>query len=90
MFKTVLIAGITVANGAVFFSNETSVQEDMFQTFVTEYGRRYHSEEESGHRFKVFVENLKVIDQRNEAEMRANGQAIHGMYVCIICVCYDI
>lgn len=80
MFKTtILIAGATAASGSLLYSNSTAAQEFMFKTFVQEYGRNYHSSEEESHRFKVFVENLKVIDERNANEKKANGDAVHGM-----------
>lgn len=47
----------------------------MFNQFVTEYSKSY-SAEEAPKRFQIFVENLKIIDQRNALE---NGNEIHGI-----------
>jgi C1A family cysteine protease len=46
----------------------------MWKSFKQEYNRQYDQEEEPK-RFSVFLENLKIIDERNKAE----GQTIHGI-----------
>ena len=38
--STVLIAGVAAASGAFFFTNDTATQENMFETFTVEYGKR--------------------------------------------------
>ena len=48
--------------------------------YVIHFNARYHSSEEKAQRFKIFVDNLKSIDERNERELKANGEAVHGMY----------
>ena len=35
--------------------------------------------EEETKRYRIFVDNLKVIDDRNIMERRANGTALHGV-----------
>ena len=36
----ILIAGSAAVSGSLLFSNDTAIQEDMFQTYVQEYGKR--------------------------------------------------
>jgi len=50
-----------------------------FMQFVNTYGKDYHTKEEFDYRYKSFKENLKKIDARNAANIRAGGQAVHGI-----------
>ena len=77
MLKSTIVASALVSSSALLFTNNTEAQEFMFNSFVTEFGKRYHSVEERAHRLRVFVDNLRIIDERNVA----NGQAVHGMFV---------
>jgi C1A family cysteine protease len=51
----------------------------MFDTFVREYNKQYSSDHERQNRFINFVQNLKIADERNEAERQSNGTAVHGI-----------
>jgi len=46
----------------------------LWQKFKVDYDRTYASPEEEGHRFGVFVENLRLAAERN-----AVGQEVHGV-----------
>jgi C1A family cysteine protease len=61
------------------FSNNTAVLKAHFDSFVTGFGRTYDSQEEKHSRFQIFSENLKLIDERNLAELNAGGHAKHGI-----------
>jgi len=51
----------------------------MFDSFKSEYGKAYSTMGEESDRYAIFVNNLKVIDERNAEEKRVGGSAIHGI-----------
>lgn len=80
--KTLLTAVATLSTAtatAPLFSEDTHTQRYMFDTFVREFNKQYSSAEETQTRFQNFVENLKVADERNLAERKNNGTAVHGI-----------
>ena len=82
MMKTIagLLFSLSAADAAILFhSNNTAVLQAHFNTFKSDFGREYESEEEEQTRFNVFVKNLQVIDERNAAEKQAGGNAEHGI-----------
>jgi len=50
-----------------------------FADFTAKHNKVYASSEEFQIRFKIFEENLKVIDQRNAENIAAGGEAVHGV-----------
>jgi C1A family cysteine protease len=54
-------------------------QKALFEDFKATFGRKYETMEEETRRFYLFVENLKVADARNSAELKAGGSAVHGV-----------
>lgn len=77
MSKTfMLAAGLAGANAAGLFSEDLKVQQYSFEQFKMEYGRNYASADEEKTRFGHFISNLKIIDERNQAE---TGSAVHGI-----------
>lgn len=81
MFTRVLaaLAIVAAASAATLFSENSDVQQYMWETFKKEHGKSYGTVAEDSHRFSVFLENLKIADQRNEAERKAGGSAVHGV-----------
>lgn len=77
--KLLLALALFSGADAAFYSNNTAVLKAHFDSFVTGYGRTYDSKEDENNRFKIFSENLKLIDERNLAEMNAGGHAQHGI-----------
>lgn len=51
----------------------------MFDGFKRDYNRQYDSEEAEAKAFKAFVENIKIVDERNMLERQNNGTALHGI-----------
>ncbi len=51
----------------------------LFLFFCFLYNRCMNSMTEEVNRFEIFVNNLKVIDERNAAEKTAGGSAVHGI-----------
>ena len=80
--KTLLFAAATVGSAtatATLFSEDSHTQRFMFDTFVREFNKQYSTAEETQNRFQNFVQNLKVADERNQAERKNNGTAVHGI-----------
>jgi len=75
LYKSVVLAmGLAAANGLTYTSDPNQ-QQFLWKQFKEEYGRSYDDVEEPK-RFQIFIENLKVIDERNKAE---SGSAAHGI-----------
>jgi C1A family cysteine protease len=74
MLKVVLFAlvGLALATDPVFFE---------FTQFVAKYGKYYQTAEEFDYRFKAFKDNLKRIDELNEANVKAGGKPVHGINI---------
>mmetsp|Transcript_3725 Transcript_3725/g.6335 ORF Transcript_3725/g.6335 Transcript_3725/m.6335 type:complete len:335 (+) Transcript_3725:44-1048(+) len=77
--KTLLAAGLATATATpTLFSEDADRQRFMFDTFVREHNKQYAPEEVQT-RFLNFVQNLKIADERNQAERKNNGTAVHGI-----------
>ena len=68
---------------APIYTTDAAAQHFMFTQFKREHYKTYDQAEEPT-RFANFVNTLKAIDERNQAE---TGTAVHGMYVRILLVC---
>jgi len=69
---------IAAAASAKLFVEEPSFQQEMWESFKSEYGKTYDSETETK-RFGYFLENLKIADSRNAEERKAGGSAVFGV-----------
>eukprot|EP00607_Mallomonas_marina_P003224 CAMPEP_0182426038 /NCGR_PEP_ID=MMETSP1167-20130531/12517_1 /TAXON_ID=2988 /ORGANISM="Mallomonas Sp, Strain CCMP3275" /LENGTH=774 /DNA_ID=CAMNT_0024607193 /DNA_START=269 /DNA_END=2593 /DNA_ORIENTATION=- len=58
---------------------EESAAFSMFSEFCALHAKSYTSEEEKSYRFNVFKENLQLIAERNEQEVKNGGTAVHGV-----------
>jgi len=74
----VLIAILAVASARLFSDNQ-SHQKYLWDNFKTEHGKKYETTEEEMKRFNYFLENMKMSDLRNEAELKNGGSAVHGV-----------
>jgi len=79
MYKSVVLASIVATASGKVFTENASHQKYMWDQFKTEHGKHYETFEEEVKRFNYFLENLKIADLRNEAEMKAGGSAVHGI-----------
>ncbi len=79
IYHTVLAAALVATASARLYSEDASVQKTLWESFKTEYKKKFSTMEEENHRFAVFLENLKTADLRNEREKKAGGSAIHGI-----------
>jgi hypothetical protein len=78
--KTILATALATATAhTILYSDDSHTQHFMFNTFVREFNKQYATPEETQTRFMTFVSNLKIADDRNQAEMKNNGTAVHGI-----------
>jgi len=73
------IAAAASAGTATLYSSDPVVQKTLWDNFKVQFGKKYESMESEQRKFYLFVENLKVADQRNAAEKKAGGSAVHGI-----------
>jgi len=74
----VLVAILAVTSARLFTENSTH-QKFLWESFKTEHKKSYSSSEEEIKRFNYFLDNLKIADSRNEAEAKNGGSAVHGV-----------
>jgi len=51
----------------------------MWNTFKSEHNKKYTTATEDAKRFAIFVDNLKLIDERNARELANGGESCHGI-----------
>lgn len=73
IFTTLLASSVS----ALSLSREE--MEQQFTSFMKEHQKTYDNEEEHSYRFGIFMETLKLIEERNEAEKMHGGSAVHGI-----------
>ena len=71
------IINICLANRDFTESMENSNQ--LWEKFKGDFHRQYSSAEEEMNRFGYFTKTLKLIEERNAAEISAGGTAVHGI-----------
>jgi len=79
IYQSIVLASVLAITSARVFSDSTSHQKYLWESFKTEYAKTYETMEEEIKRFNFFLENLKVADLRNEAELKKGGSAVHGI-----------
>lgn len=83
IYQTAVIAAfvssVSAAAMGPLFTESNQDLRALFAQFKANFRRNYSSEAEENHRFITFVANLKHADDRNVAEFRAGGSAVHGI-----------
>ena len=80
IYQTVVALSLAaVASAATVYTSDHATQKSLWEDFKAKYGKRYQTMEEETRRFYLFVENLKVADQRNAEEKKTGGSAVHGI-----------
>ena len=78
MFKTLSLAVLCVAgiSATNLSSSSPETIKSLFSAFKKEYNKVYTSAEDESNRFAIFINQLKVIDERNAQEKFG---AVHGI-----------
>jgi hypothetical protein len=74
--SVILALALLGSASAVFYTPSETSQLYLWKAFKEEHRKSYSDDAEEAHRFAVFVQNLRLIDERNAAE---NGSAVHGI-----------
>jgi C1A family cysteine protease len=78
--KAILISSfIASAASTTLYTEDSVMQHNMWNHFKSNFGKTYSTADEESLRFNQFVANLKVADERNLAEKKAGGSAVHGV-----------
>lgn len=75
MIKVVLSLALLGSASAGLYTEHSQHQKYMWEAFKKEHHRNYATMEEEAQRFAIFVENLKIIDERNAED----ATATHGI-----------
>jgi len=79
IYQLVVAAAIVAGASAKLFPEDPAQQKYMWESFKMEHNKNYDTMEEESRRFNMFLENLKVADNRNRDELKAGGSAVHGI-----------
>lgn len=74
--------GTIILHAAFLYSALGSNNENLkslFEDFKKEHQKTYISRAEESLRFDVFVNNLRLIEERNDLERLSGGSAVHGI-----------
>jgi len=74
----VALALVQVASSKLFTEN-AEAQKFMWEEFKKAHSKAYSTMEEETMRFGFFIENMKIVDDRNSKELLAGGSAVHGI-----------
>lgn len=74
--KIVLALALFASASATLYTAEPKSQKYLWESFKEEHHKDYSTMEEETKRFHTFVENLKLIDERNKEE---KNTAVHGI-----------
>jgi len=73
MWRFLVLAFAAFVQGQI--TREEAGNVFLFEEFIQTYGKTYPNENTYWHRYQIFVENLKLADQRNQLE----GAPVHGV-----------
>jgi C1A family cysteine protease len=79
IYQLFVAAAIVAGASAKLFPEDHAQQKYMWESFKMEHSKSYDTMEEESRRFNIFLENLKVADNRNRDELKAGGSAVHGI-----------
>ncbi len=79
IYQLVVAMAVMAAASAKLFPEDPAHQKYMWESFKREHNHNFSTMEEETRRFGHFLENLKMADNRNEAERKNGGTAVHGI-----------
>ncbi|KAJ1407434.1 cysteine proteinase [Ochromonadaceae sp. CCMP2298] len=79
IYQVVALLAIVASASASVFSEDHTHQKYLWEAFKAEHSKSYSTMDEESRRFGIFIENLKVVDLRNQQELKAQGNAVHGI-----------
>mmetsp|Transcript_18803 Transcript_18803/g.17019 ORF Transcript_18803/g.17019 Transcript_18803/m.17019 type:complete len:338 (-) Transcript_18803:127-1140(-) len=82
MIKFVLTCLIFISTSRVYaklYSKDDSQHKSLWEEFKLKYNKEYESKEEELKRLTIFINNLKLIDERNQKEQSIQSNVIHDI-----------
>jgi C1A family cysteine protease len=79
MYKALLLSSVAVASATDYSSTSHDNMRNLFNNFKKTFQKKYRDDNENEHRFLNFVQQLRLIDQRNRDERKAGGSAVHDI-----------
>lgn len=79
IYQTVVALAILALVSAKIFPEDHAQQKFLWESFKSEYNKKFDTMDEENRRFSIFLENLKMADHRNEMELKHGGNAVHGI-----------
>jgi hypothetical protein len=70
---------LTLLSVSAVSQQEPEILKFLWERFKSEYGKKYQHVTEENNRFAIFLENLKLIDARNDDEIRSKNNVVHGL-----------
>ena len=78
-FQIVALLSAAVSSSATLFSEDPVQQKYLWDAFKQEHNKAYDTMDLESRKFSIFLENIKMADLRNEAEIKNGGSAVHGI-----------
>jgi len=79
IYQLIVASAVIAAATAKLFPNDPAQQKYLWESFKREFRHEFSTMEEETRRFGHFLENLKMADNRNDAERKNGGTASHGI-----------
>ncbi len=75
MIYQIAVALAVVASTSALYTEDVNIQKNLWANFKGTHGKKYETEAIEAAKFATFLNNLKVVDQRNAKEKTA----VHGV-----------
>lgn len=74
MILATLIAALTAsATASELSTSSPEILKQLFEQFKAKHGKSYSTMQEESNRYNIFVETLKIIDERNKVDPGVHG-----------------
>jgi C1A family cysteine protease len=79
LFKLIIALTTVTLSFGRFHSSDENIIKKMFEDYISTYKKEYKTLGDKEYRMRVFVNNLKEIDNRNDAEIKNGKAPVHGI-----------
>lgn len=70
---TLLLTAAAGVSASDFSTSSPETLKQLFEQFKRNHGKSYRTMEEEQHRYEIFIQTLKVIDERNKVDAGVHG-----------------
>lgn len=79
MLQIAAFLAVVASSSATLFTEDPVQQKYLWESFKNEHNKAFETMEIESRKFAIFLENLKLADLRNAAELKSGGSAVHGI-----------